>query len=244
MTAADPAAAAASPADSSTDLPNDLSTEARADAPAESLARRSRRRWIAVAVATAGFTVALLTKETWNVWLVTGLAAAVSLALAAWSDGRRLLAVLRPRKRDLAAGLGGGVLLVLATHLLYPLADGLLPAFGRLVTYLYADISAPPGPRAALPLTAFVVLAEEAIWRGVLMEELRNRLRRRRLRMTVATLLYAVPHILAGIPVLILAALAMGGVWTALRMATGRLVAPLLCHLVWSMTIFAIWPLE
>lgn len=211
--------------------------------PDERLRRRSRRRWIAVAVATAAFTAALLGKEVANVWLITGLAALLSLVLAVWSDGRRLAALLRPRKRDLAVGLGGGLALVVATHLLYPLGAELLPAFERLVEFLYADISVPPGPRAALPLTAFVVLAEEAVWRGVLMEELRHRFRHRRLRVAVATLLYAVPHVLAGIPVLVVAALAMGATWTLLRLATGRLVAPLLCHLVWSMTIFAIWPL-
>lgn len=207
------------------------------------LDRRSRRRWTAVLVATAGFTLALVGKEEFNVWLLTGIAAAMSLALAVWSDGRRLAALLRPRKRDLAAGAGAGVALVVATHVLYPLGAELVPAFGRLVEYLYADISVPPGPQAGLPLTAVVVLAEEAVWRGVLMEDLRHRFRRRRVRITVATLLYAVPHMLAGIPVLVIAALSMGAVATLLRLATGRLVAPLICHMVWSMTIFAVWPL-
>ena len=208
------------------------------------LSRRSQRRWTAVLVATAGFTLALVAKDVVNVWLLTGLAAAVSIGLAAWSDGRRLAALLRPRKRDLAAGAGAGVALVVATHVLYPLAAELVPAFGRLVEFLYADISVPPGPRAALPLTAVVVLAEEVIWRGVLMEELRHRYRHRRVRVIMATLLYAVPHMLAGIPVLVVAAVTMGAAWTLLRLATGRLVAPLVCHMVWSMTIFAVWPLE
>lgn len=222
-------------------------SESNRPGPSPSLSRRSERRWTAVLVATAGFTLALVAKDLVNVWLLTGAAAAVSLALAVWSDGRRLAALLRPRKRDfatdLAAGLGAGVALVVATHLLYPLGAELVPAFGRLVEYLYADISVPPGPRASLPLTAVVVLAEEAVWRGVLMEELRHRFRHRRVRVTMATLLYAVPHMLAGIPVLVVAALLMGAAWTLLRLATGRLVAPLVCHMVWSMTIFAVWPL-
>jgi hypothetical protein len=178
---------------------------------------------------------------------VTAGAAVLSLAAAFAADRRRLAALLVPRRRDAVLGLGAGAALVLATHLLYGLAVRLVPDLPGVVRQLYAELQAAPGPLAALPLTAVVVLAEEVVWRGLLVDELLARLGdappRRAALLAAATLLYAVPHLVAGIPVLLLAALALGAVWTTLRLATGGLGAPLLSHLVWSAAVFALWPL-
>jgi hypothetical protein len=200
-----------------------------------------------VALATLCFAAALLAKGELNVWAVTAGAAVLSLAAAFAADRRRLAALLVPRRRDAVLGLAAGAALVLATHLLYGLAARLLPDLQAVVRQLYAELEAPPGPLAALPITAVVVLAEEVVWRGLLVDELLARLgtapQRRTALLAAATLLYAVPHLVAGIPVLLLAALALGAVWTTLRLATGGLGAPLLSHLVWSAAVFALWPL-
>ena len=213
----------------------------------EPAARSSRRRPLVVALATLCFAAALLAKGELNVWAVTGGAAGLSLAAAFAADGRRLVALLVPRRRDAFLGLAAGAALVVVTHLLWELAARLVPGLPAVVEHLYAELQAPPGPLAALPLTAVVVLAEEVAWRGLLVDELLARFdpapRRRAALLAAATLLYAVPYLVAGIPVLLLAALALGAVWTTLRLATGGLVAPLLCHLAWSAAIFALWPL-
>lgn len=222
--------------------------------------RSALRAGVTVGVATLAFWLSLLYMDGVNVWLTTGGAAVLSLALAVWAGGLPWRGE-RPG-RDLLAGLAAGVVLVALTHAAYRLAVLLLPGLDGVVGELYRDLAVPPGPVAALPLTALVVLAEEAVWRGVLVDRLESRYRRRRgglhgdrgpardahrwgrtTLVLVAVLTYAVPHLLAGEPILVAAALALGAVWTALRLHTGALLAPFACHLTWSATIFALWPL-
>lgn len=249
--------------------------------------RDDLRAAVALAGATAAFTLSLLFMDRVNVWLSTGAAAILSLGLAAWAGGVPLPRRRLPRRRTAAAqaptsgpgapweeprplrnlleGTALGAVLVVATHLAYRLAVLMVPALDGVVAELYGDLAVPPGPVAALPLTAVVVLAEEAVWRGVLVDRLLRRLGpagrpgeaapaesaavpdRRRFGRTslvvLATLLYGVPHLLAGEAILLAAALCLGAVWTVLRLRTGGLAAPFACHLTWSATLFAIWPL-
>jgi len=209
--------------------------------------RPTRRRPFVVALATLAFGLALLAKDAVNVWWVTGAAALVTLAAAAWTDRRRLAGLLAPRRRDVLLGLGSGMALVVASHGLYVLAILWVPGLGWAVRQLYAGLQAPPGPLAAVPVVALVVLAEEVVWRGLLLDELLARLGAERSRranlIALASLAYAIPHLVAGLPLLLLAALALGAVWATLRLTTGGLTAPVICHLVWSAGLAALWPL-
>lgn len=200
------------------------------------------RRLLTVAAATTAFSVALLVKDQVNVWAVTAAAAVLSLALAAWSEGPRLARLLRPRRFDLVVGVGSAVALVAGTHLAHSVVSRLIPALDELVLPLYAEITEPPGALLALPLTALVVLAEEVIWRGVLLEELGRRPWGRTLTATVATAAYTIPHALTGNPALLAVAVVLGSAWTVLRLTTGGLMAPLVCHLLWSAALFVLWP--
>lgn len=201
---------------------------------------------LTVTVATAAFALALLLRDVLNVWLVTGLGAVVALALSRWTAGVRLRKLLAPTLREVITGAGLGAGLVVLTHVVYRFAVDLIPFLDGMVEGLYGDLQVPPGPVAALPVTVVVILAEEVVWRGVLVEELRGRdtfRGRPALLVLVATAIYAIPHLLAQDFVLMAAALILGALWTALRLVTGGLVAPLACHLVWSCTLFALWPL-
>ena len=208
---------------------------------------RTWRRLVVVSVATAAFAAALLLQDTVNLWAVTGGAALVSLAAAAWADGRRLAALLVPRRHDVLLGLATGAAAVLATHLLFALAARLAPGLPAAVRQLYAGLEAPPGPLAALPVTALVVLAEEVVWRGLLVDELVARLGTAPARRATAAR--------RGDPALRRPPPRRRHPSPPPRRSRPRRRPrhptprhrrphrPLLCHLVWSTAVFAIWPL-
>ena len=205
------------------------------------LRRRPRHPFLVVGFATVAFAAALALEDVGNVWLLTGLAAALSLLLVL----RSRLAIRRLFVADLPSvllGLGGGALMAFATHAGYRLLQGPYPGLRPQVRALYEALQDPPGPLAAMPVVLFVVLVEEIVWRGVLVEGLRQRLSRPRI-LGVATFAYVLPQIGSLNPALALAAFGMGAVWTGLRLVSRGLWAPLLCHLTWDLAIFYLWPL-
>lgn len=214
---------------------------------------RTRRVLFAVAVATALMVAVLRYLHTANLWLTTGIAGAVILALGLWAAGRRIVPRLtagvgegRGSKgrftTSLAVGLGAGVAMVLATHAGFRLLDGAIPALRPLVERLYADLQAPPGPLAALPVVFLVVLAEEVVWRSVLLDALRPKLGATA-ALALATAVYALPQLVAGNPALLAAAVGGGIVWGTLYLLRRDLVAPFVCHVAWDVAIFVAWPL-
>lgn len=222
---------------------------------------RTRRALFAVAVATALMAAVLSYLRSVNLWLTTGTAGAVILALGLWAAGRRIGPRLAPglgpgagsgtgrsgvRKRrfatSLGLGLAAGIAMVLATHAGFRLLDGTIPALRPLVERLYADLQAPPGPLVALPVVFVVVLAEEVVWRSVLFDALRPKIGAAP-TLALATAVYAVPQLAAGNPALLAAAVGGGTVWGALYLLRRDLVAPFVCHLLWDVAIFVAWPL-
>ncbi len=214
---------------------------------------RTRRALFAVAVATALMAAVLFYLHTVNLWLVTGIVGAVILALGLWAAGRRIVPRLAPglgragRRQgrfvaSLGIGLAAGVAMVLATHAGFRLLDGALPTLRPLVERLYADLQAPPGPLAALPVVFLVVLSEEVVWRSVLLDALRPKLGGAP-ALALATAVYAVPQLVAGNWALLAAAVGGGVVWGALYLLRRDLVAPFVCHLLWDVAIFVAWPL-
>jgi hypothetical protein len=72
-------------------------------------------------------------------------------------------------------------------------------------------------------------VAEEVFFRGALYAAVG-----RRHAIPVSVAIYAVVTVATGNPMLVLAALLMGTVWTLQRRASGGIAAPMLTHLVWS----------
>ena len=132
--------------------------------------------------------------------------------------------------------------MVVATHAAFSLLTPHAPRLAPLVAGLYADIAVFPGPLLALPVVALVVLAEEVVWRGVLLAILRRRLAPA-VALALATLSYVVPQLAAADPALVLAAAGGGLVWGGLFLWRGELVSPFVCHFGWDVGVFVAWPL-
>jgi CAAX protease family protein len=219
-------------------------------------APRQRRSLFAVTVATTlmsavlYFLHSLHPRHSINLWATTGAAGAVILALGLWASGRRILPRLgigprHPRHgfaASLGIGLAAGAVMVAATHVGFRLLEGPFPALAPLVERLYAELQAPPGPVAALPVVVLVVLAEEVLWRSVLIDMIRPRLGTLG-TLVLATAVYSIPQMVAADGPLLAAAVGGGAVWSALYLWRRDLVAPFACHLVWDVVIFVVWPL-
>ena len=197
---------------------------------------------VVVAMATFAVAAALALRGSVNVWLGTAVAAAIGVAGSVAVARGRLEPWLRPTRSTGVVGFVVGVAMILATHLLYLPARALVAGLAPRVSDLYTLLEAPPGPAAALPVVLLVVTAEELVWRGLAVDLLQARNLRPVTVVAVATLLYALPQIAGGGPVLVVVTLSAGLVWTVLRVVTGSLVAPFITHLVWDVGVFVLWP--
>jgi uncharacterized protein len=201
------------------------------------------RQALALLLASVAFAAALASRGSLSIWVGTGAAAVVAAAVAAWAAGGRLRELLRPRGAALVVGLASGALLAAVSHLAYRLAVDTVPMLRPLVAALYGELRATPGPLAALPILAVVVLAEELVWRGLAVDVLAAARLGPLAQVAGSTLLYAAPLAFSGSPVLVLVGTSCGVVWSALRVTTGGLAAPLTCHLVWAVAVLVAWPL-
>jgi membrane protease YdiL (CAAX protease family) len=202
-----------------------------------------RRHVFAVLLASFAFAAALAGRGSLSVWLGTGAAAVASIAGAAWVAGDRLRELLRPRFAAVAAGVASGALLAAASHLGYRLAVVVAPALRPLVAALYDELRASPGQLVSVPILAFVIVAEEVIWRGLAVDALAAARLGPFAQVGGATLLYVAPLAASGSLVLVLVGAGCGAVWSTLRVATGGLVAPIVSHLVWAVAVLVVWPL-
>lgn len=145
---------------------------------------------------------------------------------------------LAPSPRRLAIGLGAGLLQIVATLLLYGPAARLVPGLREATLQLYAVLGGTGlGPLAAAALVGLVVLAEELVWRGALLEGAGGA------RLLALSALYAACHAPSGSPLLVAVAFACGLYWGALRLATGSVFAAAIAHLLWDAVLLGGWPL-
>ena len=94
---------------------------------------------------------------------------------------------------------------------------------------------------ATLLACVIVIVAEEVIWRGAMLQATRARFG------VGAVVVAAVPYALAQLGAASLwlgvAAFGLGVVWGALAFWRGNLVAPLIAHLLWTPAVLGLWPL-
>jgi membrane protease YdiL (CAAX protease family) len=169
----------------------------------------------------------------------------VSLLIGAallWSMRDALLGLLRPRLRDVGVGIGLGALMIALTYPIYALAVELVPALAPETAKLYAALR--PGGVLALPLLwlPLVGAVEELLFRGALVEVLGVATRPRRAAL-LALLVYTLGQAASASLVVVLLSFGCGAIWTAARLWSRGLIAPLLSHVIWSTTLLGLVPL-
>lgn len=191
-------------------------------------------------VGTTAMIAAWLLTPRYGPWLCHGIAAPVSI-----------IAALRWRPKpvrapySVAVVLGSialGVLLATLSWCLAPIAAHRLPALGRELGSLYATLSRSPGPTRAAPILVLSIIAEELIWRGVLVDWCQTRLNRGRTLLLV-TAWYTLPIAFSGSWLLLLVAIGLGTVFAVQRLYCRTWIAPLITHVTWNMLVFVVHPL-
>jgi membrane protease YdiL (CAAX protease family) len=196
--------------------------------------------WIALGCAGCWIASAALSRHL-GIWLASGGAGIVLGLVALVADRRQLFPRLRVHGVALGAGLLGGLVMIAATYLLYPLVGSLVPQVVTQAGALYATLGQTETWRAALVLPV-VITGEELVWRGAVQGALERRIGPL-WAAVVGTLLYGLAVAPLGSPLLVAIALGCGLYWAGLRALLGGLVPCLVSHLLWSATVFVIAPL-
>ena len=199
-----------------------------------------------VAAGTAGWSAVFYLRDGQSLYLPLTLVALVIGGAALALNRTWLRGALVRRPRNILLGLGLGVAMAGATYLAAALLGPLWPFLDK-VPQLFAQLRAWPGPIAALPLMTIIVLAEELIWRGASLEvpgagHLSSKSTLRALGLSAA--LYALAMAGSGMITLVVLALVCGIFWGLLRLWSGDLITPLLCHLVWDAIVMVAYPLD
>jgi hypothetical protein len=181
---------------------------------------------------------AFLAVPTLGIWLSVGSAAVVLLAVSAW-HGAPWADLLKLRRVGL--GLAGALVTTLACELLAGPVLAAVPPLAEQANGLYA-LFGKPEPWQAWGALPFIVVSEELIFRGALLEGFRGRPMWQ--AWGLCTGLYAASHLCSQSWALVGLALLFGGFWTALRIKSKNLWPGLLAHLLWDLAILVIWPLN
>ncbi|MCX4242937.1 NAD-dependent epimerase/dehydratase family protein [Paraliomyxa miuraensis] len=115
------------------------------------------------------------------------------------------------------------------------------PAFAAQVQEVYAWIDLAPLP-VRLSLLPLIVLGEDFVWRGAFTIPLAVRLGPV-LGCLAAGTVFALAHLSTGPPLLALAAVIMGTLWSMLAVRTRSLVPVMTCHLAWDLMVMFVRPL-
>jgi len=209
--------------------------------PATSAALDTRTRVVAITCAALFCACFFALGQPWLLHLFGAASLLISAALW-WSFREALRPLLRPRARALGVGVALGALMTTLTYPVYHLAVELVPALSGETERLYAALR--PGGVLALPLLwlPLVGVVEELRFRGALVEALGGA--RRPLRAALlALLVYTLGQAVSASVVVVLLCLGCGAIWTAARLWSGGLWAPLVSHVIWSSTLLGLFPL-
>jgi len=172
-------------------------------------------------------------------WWRMALGAAILMPLSFLVAGRPLTPLLRPSRVHVLVGVAAAVFQYLAGAAVY----ALLARHPRLAS----DFATANAWRAAVPmhvglvLLAFIVTAEELLWRGVVTLPLAARLGPA-LGILAGAVLAGAAHVPLGLPLLTIAAFAAGVYWGLLAVLTRSLVPAIVCHYLFDVLVFYVRP--
>ena len=180
-----------------------------------------------------------------GVWLAVAPAALALAAMTLFYDRDVLRDGARSRGRALLVGAVGGLAMAGATYVIYPRFERYFPQFAGDKAALYRQFYSLEGAWRRLALVP-VAAAEEIVWRGLVQGALLKAWGARRYGRPAAllatALIYAAVQLPVGAPLLIIAALACGLVWGALREWQGDVGAAVAAHVGWDVLILLVMP--
>src|SRR6185295_4806450 len=146
-----------------------------------------------------------------------------------------------PTLPRVALGLGAGLVLYGLTRLGVLILQPIWPAWETYARTLSSWKTGLSIPFLAVTLV-MIIVAEEAMWRGVLSRFFQERLGHV-LGILAGAVFYAGAHLMTMNPLLLGAALGCGIFWGLLYAATDDLTAPIVSHLVWDVLAMFVLPL-
>ena len=172
-----------------------------------------------------------------NIWPRTWVAAAVLsgyaiVASVALGAGRSL--VRHISLVEVLIGLMAGAAWIIATQLGAAVIGRVVPSFVAEVSDLYTLAEGDTVVTIAAPITAMAV-AEEFLFRGLIQA---------RAGLLIAVVIYAAVQVVEKKAALVLAALLGGLLWGELFVWRRSLVAPMVAHAAWTLTLTLIWPIR
>ena len=216
------------------------SDDAASGAPASARIRLSSRGLLLSGGLVLGWTLLMRTFGGDDVYPVLGPYALAVVAAVVALRGRTLRKDLAPSRTAVVSGLLVGIAMTLATYPVFRLAAELFPALRPNVAALYRA-AATRSAWQSLPWVVAIVVAEELLFRGLLLDALRFR-RHGRIAAAASVALYVLAQAGTGSAIVASMALVCGIVWTVQRMSTRSLLSPLLSHLVWTPMVILFRP--
>jgi membrane protease YdiL (CAAX protease family) len=204
-------------------------------------ARRQLMIGVVLSLVWAGAFVVGVDRE--SLYPALGGVAAVVVAVVLWlKPGLRSVSSAQGRHVLVGAvvGIAVGVGSVVATHLGDRLFAAVLPGLGHDIERLQRLAGVTP---SRLALVVVIAVAEELLWRTLVLDALRQLGLRDPVAVSVAALVYAASQVGPGSPWLVVAAFGCGLLWGALRWRVG-LAAAIAAHLVWTLAILGLVPLR
>ena len=180
---------------------------------------------------------------TWaTFWIKISFSAAILALLSI-----RLQPNLKEQSKFNAAAIIIGILSAAILYLIFwtgkTISTALLPFAGQQIGVIYEKGAGTPMGVIALLLFFVTGPAEEIYWRGYLQKNLMDRLGRWQ-GWLLATVIYAAVHIWSFNFMLVGAAFVAGAFWGAIYWRSNNLATVIISHSVWSMVIFAVFPMR
>jgi uncharacterized protein YbjT (DUF2867 family)/membrane protease YdiL (CAAX protease family) len=194
-------------------------------------------RWLLPLAIGLMLLLPLVWRDVWSRMLSVEAFLAVLALYAArlpWRD------LARPRARDVGTGLVVAAAMVAGAIAFVGILAGLAPDLARGVDTVLGWTRARP-LALELPLLVLVATGEDIVWRAAIGLPLCARLGPVSGSLASGAA-FAVAHVTSGPPILWLAALLAGTVWTALLVRTRSLAAVVVCHVAWDLAMVAILP--
>ena len=154
----------------------------------------------------------------------------------------RLREWLRPSWLAVGVGLLVGASMTIATYPLYAVACSLYPGLRVDVAVLYGAASA-TSLSEAVPWVLTIIVAEELLWRGALLDVFDARVSPR-VSFALALATYCLAQAGTGSWIVTLLALVCGTLWTLQRRLTRSVLSPLIAHLIWTPTVILLLPVN